>query len=149
MREIKFRAWDKDRKLMYYNVGFSGSNSFPRRIMDGDIDCLKLVTFDTAELMQFTGLQDKNGVDIYEGDIKLWKFNNHAWCYECYWSDIDSGFRWKMISHNEKQKDDLDMLFETEEDYYNYVINSNQRNMGFDCYSTIIGNIHQNKDLLK
>lgn len=60
MREIKFRAWDNYSKSMVY-VGFSIPNDGWRKI-EGDKN------FD-LELMQFTGLLDKNGKEIYEGDI--------------------------------------------------------------------------------
>ena len=61
MREIKFRAWDIDKKEMFIPsmITSSGDISRPYGI---DNWC-------KAELMQFTGLQDKNGKDIYEGDI--------------------------------------------------------------------------------
>ena len=65
MREIKFRAWDKDGKKMYFD-GFSISTS-------GRIEYHTTYWGETSHLdltlMQFTGLLDKNGKEIYERDI--------------------------------------------------------------------------------
>lgn len=57
MRELKFRAYDKDDKVMY----------------EMDDVCTVTDVFNIGQrydtLMQFTGLTDKNGKEIYEGDI--------------------------------------------------------------------------------
>lgn len=53
MREIKFRAWD-DNSLMIYSGNLAEFFSY----MDP-----------SAPLMQYTGLKDKNGKEIYEGDV--------------------------------------------------------------------------------
>ena len=66
MREIKFRIWDKERKEMI-NIG---------RIDIADGSCKPTIFgnvfydyWNDVELMQYTGLKDKDGVEIYEGDI--------------------------------------------------------------------------------
>jgi len=67
MREIKFRAWDRENKAFMPNEGYA--------ICDGDVMGLRYgnemddVLTDQVELMQYTGLKDMNGVEIYECDV--------------------------------------------------------------------------------
>jgi len=58
MREIKFRAWDHIEMNIPILGGFNDMN-----------DEISNLIFDGVILMQYTGLKDKNGKEIYEGDI--------------------------------------------------------------------------------
>jgi len=73
MREIKFRVWDEQTKKMWFTNPLKGE--LPIKIIVGNY-----IRFDFSNsygenpnfkriLMQFTGLLDKNGKEIYEGDI--------------------------------------------------------------------------------
>ncbi len=65
MREIKFRAWDEFHGLMEYNVNVNRGKPVKQGYQWFNAEN----TVHDSELMQFTGLKDKNGKEIYEGDV--------------------------------------------------------------------------------
>tara|TARA_R110000787_G_C13151536_1_gene418522 strand:+ start:56 stop:418 length:363 start_codon:yes stop_codon:yes gene_type:complete len=67
MREIKFRAWNE--KANRHSKPFTLKSRVLNYTDDDGLGVTMSLTCEIVE--QFTGLQDKNGTDIYEGDI-LW-----------------------------------------------------------------------------
>jgi uncharacterized phage protein (TIGR01671 family) len=96
MREIKFRAWDKLNQVMWdvlQYLPYAGENG----TIKIDINAWVAYMSHDFELMQFTWLYDKNGKEIYEGDLitvinkndfKMWWDSNKPfeviWDWCCY-----------------------------------------------------------------
>ena len=67
LREYKFRAWDRQRKAMVFIEGVF--NRCPYGVED------------LSKLMQYTGVKDANGKEIYEGDIAKYRCDGYGWTF--------------------------------------------------------------------
>ena len=137
-REIKFKAWDEQNKIMHFDFQFIKSGEAGNDWIIFKSDKQKLEKGDVfnnpyfsqqLKIMQWTGLLDKNGKEIYEGDIvsvslSLGYSNNRV----VVWNKI--GGSWCFSEDGIQEGIDLDFT-----------------DIGDDI--EIIGNIHENKELLK
>lgn len=88
MRTIKFRAWSRKEKVM---TGAWSLNEIPVAILTKKLDC---------EVMQFTGLKDREGREIYEGDLVLFGSWEKPW--QIAWNEDCARFDLLWVQGGEK-----------------------------------------------
>lgn len=145
MKVHKYRAWHEGNKTMYLVVGIDWTKA-EYWLKDEDLDPREVVwftRFEKAKLMQYTGLKDKNGKEIYEGDIV--KDGNDHW--------EDSNTKLHQKTGWVKYMDDIDEAkFQAVNGEYTGVEVKNDCYEGYFHLSSnceVIGNIYENGELLK
>ena len=131
MREIKFRAWDKDYSTMK-------RDGYVKNVLcnfDGDYTR-------HFDLMQYTGLKDRNGVEIYEGDLVEVTQGNYKWRYKIVWNDYFCEIEAKTYWRNFYNDDDGNYVFE------DTFTDEGEANLPSASKGEVIGNIYENSDLL-
>lgn len=136
MREIKFRVWDKELNIMSYDnddllVMFLGKDicvAYDTPAGDGVVN--------SYELMQYTGIKDKNEKEIYEGDIV--KFIDEEVTYSDCGYDYDEFINTGRVIFNDKLMgwDITNRNMDLEEIWH------------YSEYIEVIGNIYENPELL-
>lgn len=113
-REIKFRAWDNVNKRMgYFDPGFHWQDEYDLwclRLKFGSVPITNVPCEDNIDLMQYTGLKDKNGREVFEGDVLQAryvpnyslnifevKWNNGSAAFVCYRSHQDQNIRFEQL----------------------------------------------------
>lgn len=133
----KLKAWNKATKKMYEVIKIDFYNEkvgylFADPITQGE--AIGYFKFSDIDLMEYTGLKDKNGKEIYEGDI-------------CRWRDLET--------FNDEILEDIFVVVWNDEKLAWYTQNEDG-NFGYDLYEYtddrdlgVIGNIYENIDLLE
>ena len=130
-REIKFRAWNKEDKIMVdlqKITPLALNDMMNTQLNLQGRSGLFIPFFKELELMQYTGLKDRNGKEIYEGDIIKCKYGKAT--IESI-EDIHQSLGWRDRKENSKCSD----IGRTIEKFKNEI--------------EIIGNVYKNKELLK
>ena len=126
-REIKFRAWDKETGKMHYQINKPRTDENINDELIIQFDCTgysartknKYIGSDC--LMQYTGLKDKNGKEIFEGDVVFSESNQYykqdeiVWdCYDMGW-DIGKKDSWKLRSPMSSKTEIIGNIYENPE----------------------------------
>ncbi|PRR85545.1 YopX family protein [Clostridium luticellarii] len=120
-KEIKFRAWDKQNKNME-EVDLLGSNVLHIKNSEWE-------NIEDFEVMQYTGLKDKNGVEIYEGDIIREQSKRLDKYFVVEWLDRIGSYSFQPVDKEAKSWPCF--------------------NFGSAKNLEIVGNIYKNKELLE
>lgn len=167
MKQIKFRAWDTEGDKHLY----SGRQDFictthrdglgvtiPFKIDEKygpDVEGIDWADADLIsgryELEQFTGLKDKKGREIYEGDILSFDkdFDDTDNTFIVFFDEKISAFNFRIYGYRDYISESGSLEYESFKSVIGEMENLEREDMLFYLeYVSVVGNIHENKDLM-
>ena len=126
MREIKFRAWDGKEMVLHNSLYEFQCQNLTKKEMEGVV------------YLQYTGMKDKNGKEVYEGDVVLADRPHEDWEEP---DDVEKVYAVVVYNSPSFYAKYLN------EDLNKFV--SGQNGFILRPYNTVIGNIYQNPELIK
>ncbi len=127
----KFRAWDSAKKEMFKDTFAITESGQVVVVEQEDVVCPPDYVFvDYLVIMQSTGLRDKNGKEIFEGDILACKTDDEVINLNVFWDEEHALFMFESKKYNEQEP----LAELVENNTYPF---------------EIIGNIYENRELLE
>ncbi|MFQ3902741.1 YopX family protein [Staphylococcus sp. 50Mo3-1] len=131
---IKFRAWDKFYECMITPAGIDLENGEVAHIIEqlpGETTKSSITYY---ELMQSTGLKDKNGVEIYEGDVIDKGYHNFSIKNRIGYVEFNKGGDSDGWAHG---------------DWLGWITNNNDSLLDVHEHCTVLGNLYEHPHLIK